>query len=855
MISDQQFASLQDASSYLSSYCALSSARVSPVQSSPPYSFVYKLEETSGSSGRPESYLVRIALLENTKYLLAVIPNDSLSRPANTPSAAQTASSNLEDITAAANAAIAAAAAAAAAGSSANSTSPSSNNNNLSVGSGLENPAVSIAQQLPSADPNNNPNSISNAINSAAAGDIFNLIQSIAANAAANAGNMNSSEQLLLLMTPQQKAIYKLILELSASNNNINVPFIKQVLLHRYPQLANNISSSSSSSSVSNTANTDNSNPALDSDIDYCLKLISQVGSTPASLNKVSNSSNITSKIDHPGNNPAAASMVNPSNNIDPAIASNSTVANNGGHLKLDNSNADAVNLFNNANSLHNIAAAAAAQNAAAVRAAAAINAVSNNNNASNNVLGYSQMVNNDNTGSLATSTNNVEALNTNNASNANTYMIEPPKEQTFNSMEDAKEYLQNYMKITGVGLVIYKSGKNRGYALYRCERGGDPLENLTKRRSSVKELHANANLNSEGVLVDSISGKVIKKRNRKSRKMGCLFKVHIKLEKKASSQQNGDVKSENKDMKTNNGTPEGIYRLTVPCAVHNHPLVGDSIKDHPILRKRTSEHLNFLAMKYIEALYHAVRDPTGAVENQDHNPSGLAGVRPGTMKQLMKERFPDLSIIDKDIYNDLRKIKEQIKSGIYGQHAQENLKKVTLLLSASNHGNDNTNNHKMPGTNMSMQDETKSLMRDANSSNTNTNAGSTNIAVAAQQAAEVAAAEAAVAAVQQHQIQQAQKQQHHHQLQMQLQQQAQHEMLLHPLSSTSANAAGENSNSVNNGSNNPSENVGINNSSNDVQGALNEITDGNIDSAFLMENINNGDDNDNNNNNIKSGN
>lgn len=183
------------------------------------------------------------------------------------------------------------------------------------------------------------------------------------------------------------------------------------------------------------------------------------------------------------------------------------------------------------------------------------------------------------------------------------------PPEQDFATMEEAKAYLKAYMNDLKVGLVIYKSGKNRGYALYRCERGGKPEENLMKRRSAVKQ--AATNVNEKGELVDSF-GKVVKRRNRQSRKIDCPFKVHIQLDKKAR-----------------------CYKLIVPTPEHNHPLGDTDLKYHPILRKRTEEHLKFMTEAYL-----------------------LGTKKPLDLKKKVQERFPDLQIIDKDIYNDIRKIK-----------------------------------------------------------------------------------------------------------------------------------------------------------------------------------------------------
>lgn len=240
---------------------------------------------------------------------------------------------------------------------------------------------------------------------------------------------------------------------------------------------------------------------------------------------------------------------------------------------------------------------------------------------------------------------------------------IPAPPEQSFNTMEEAKEYLKSYMKRTQVGLVVYKSGKNRGYALYRCERGGRPEENIVKRRSALRapknkddnnddendddinaddhshsHIHSTDGDNSTEVTEVDEHGKSLKKRNRTSKKLDCPFKIHVKLDKKSNQ-----------------------FKLTVPFAEHNHSTSNNNIKNHPILRKRTKEHLEFMKLLYLRG-----------------------NRKPQILKRKLMERFPDLHVIDKDIYNDVRKIKAEVsKAGEVAPQGNDN----------SNVSNSNNNN------------------------------------------------------------------------------------------------------------------------------------------------------------------
>ncbi|CAD1808163.1 hypothetical protein K4G60_g485 [Candida parapsilosis] len=173
-----------------------------------------------------------------------------------------------------------------------------------------------------------------------------------------------------------------------------------------------------------------------------------------------------------------------------------------------------------------------------------------------------------------------------------------PYPEQIFQSRDDLNEFIADFARDNGFGVVIAHSNKKAIY--YTCELGGRYRHKKTKKIDESKQVDVG-----EGYMLDP---------DTKTKKLKCPYAMTASYKKST-----------------------GIWTLRTTCNEHNHPQL-DPLSNHPMLRKRSDE-LNVLILDLYKL-----------------------GTKPSHIESKIRESYPDLAIKREDIYNEIRGYKRKLK-------------------------------------------------------------------------------------------------------------------------------------------------------------------------------------------------
>ncbi|RLV93002.1 hypothetical protein JA1_002774 [Spathaspora sp. JA1] len=179
-----------------------------------------------------------------------------------------------------------------------------------------------------------------------------------------------------------------------------------------------------------------------------------------------------------------------------------------------------------------------------------------------------------------------------------------PYPDQIFHTREDLNDFIQEFARDNGFGVVIAHS--NRKAIYYTCELGGRYRQKKKKEGDTEEEVEPVDQIDiGDGYLLDA---------NTKTKKLKCPFSMTASFKKSS-----------------------GIWTLKTTCNEHNHPQL-DPLSNHPMLRKRSDE-LNLLILDLYKV-----------------------GTKPSHIEAKIKEQYPDVLIKREDIYNEIRGYKRKLK-------------------------------------------------------------------------------------------------------------------------------------------------------------------------------------------------
>ncbi|OBA19062.1 hypothetical protein METBIDRAFT_47237 [Metschnikowia bicuspidata var. bicuspidata NRRL YB-4993] len=195
--------------------------------------------------------------------------------------------------------------------------------------------------------------------------------------------------------------------------------------------------------------------------------------------------------------------------------------------------------------------------------------------------------------------------VNENTITNEGNLITRPFPEQLFHGRDELNEFIAEFARDNGFGIVIAHS--NRKAIYYTCELGGRYRHKKGKSIEQQEEEAAQSQLNEDGTgyALDS---------HARTKKLRCPFSMTALYRK--SSQ---------------------IWSLRTTCNEHNHPQL-DPLSNHPMLRKRSDE-LNLLILDLYKV-----------------------GTKPSHIEAKIKHQFPDVLIKREDIYNEIRGYKRKMK-------------------------------------------------------------------------------------------------------------------------------------------------------------------------------------------------
>ncbi|KAL1581482.1 FAR1 domain-containing protein [Candida albicans] len=173
-----------------------------------------------------------------------------------------------------------------------------------------------------------------------------------------------------------------------------------------------------------------------------------------------------------------------------------------------------------------------------------------------------------------------------------------PYPEQVFNSRDELNEFIAEFARDNGFGVVIAHSNKKAIY--YTCELGGRYRHKKNKKIDVTKQIDVG-----DGYMLDP---------NTKTKKLKCPFAMTASYKKSANA-----------------------WTLRTTCNEHNHPQL-DPLSNHPMLRKRSDE-LNVMILEMYKL-----------------------GTKPSHIESKIKEEYPDVLIKREDIYNEIRGYKRKLK-------------------------------------------------------------------------------------------------------------------------------------------------------------------------------------------------
>ena len=189
-----------------------------------------------------------------------------------------------------------------------------------------------------------------------------------------------------------------------------------------------------------------------------------------------------------------------------------------------------------------------------------------------------------------------------------------PYPEQVFQSRDDLNEFIHEFARDNGFGVVIAHSNKKAIY--YTCELGGRYRHKKSKKNANGVHLESG----NDGVDAEDLGADVTDENgylldpSTKTKKLRCPFSMTANFKKST-----------------------GVWTLRTTCNEHNHPQL-DPLSNHPMLRKRSDE-LNLLILDLYKI-----------------------GTKPLHIESKIKDQYPDVLIKREDIYNEIRGYKRKLK-------------------------------------------------------------------------------------------------------------------------------------------------------------------------------------------------
>ncbi|EDK45219.1 hypothetical protein LELG_03398 [Lodderomyces elongisporus NRRL YB-4239] len=173
-----------------------------------------------------------------------------------------------------------------------------------------------------------------------------------------------------------------------------------------------------------------------------------------------------------------------------------------------------------------------------------------------------------------------------------------PYPEQIFNDRDGLNEFIAEFARDNGFGIVIAHSNKKAIY--YTCELGGRYRHKKSKKIDVSKQIDVG-----DGYMLDP---------DTKTKKLKCPFSMTASFKKST-----------------------GMWTLRTTCNEHNHPQL-DPLLNHPMLRKRSDE-LNLVILELYKL-----------------------GTKPSHIESKIRSQYPDVMIKREDIYNEIRGYKRKLK-------------------------------------------------------------------------------------------------------------------------------------------------------------------------------------------------
>lgn len=192
-----------------------------------------------------------------------------------------------------------------------------------------------------------------------------------------------------------------------------------------------------------------------------------------------------------------------------------------------------------------------------------------------------------------------------NTITNEGNLITRPFPEQMFHTREELNDFVTEFARDNGFGIVIAHS--NRKAIYYTCELGGRYRHKKGKLIQQQEEEAAERRLNESGTAY-------VLDQHARTKKLRCPFSMTASFRKSNS-----------------------IWLLRTTCNEHNHPQL-DPLLNHPMLRKRLDE-LNLLILDLYKV-----------------------GTKPLHIEAKIKHQFPDVLIKREDIYNEIRGYKRKLK-------------------------------------------------------------------------------------------------------------------------------------------------------------------------------------------------
>lgn len=192
-----------------------------------------------------------------------------------------------------------------------------------------------------------------------------------------------------------------------------------------------------------------------------------------------------------------------------------------------------------------------------------------------------------------------------NTITNEGNLITRPFPEQMFHIRDELNEFISEFARDNGFGIVIAHSNKKAIY--YTCELGGRYRHKKGKTIQQQEEEAQQRELNENGTAY-------VLEPHARTKKLRCPFSMTASFRKSNL-----------------------IWLLRTTCNEHNHPQL-DPLSNHPMLRKRSDE-LNLLILDLYKV-----------------------GTKPSHIEAKIKHQFPDVLIKREDIYNEIRGYKRKLK-------------------------------------------------------------------------------------------------------------------------------------------------------------------------------------------------